>query len=193
MKKAESAKEGQSSSDSYILRDGTLEAKVTISQKENENIGTYALKTPKWAEGTLAFVDDLKSELLKKTNISSQEALNLKMQDELKAKFLDAGKTLVKESLPHLTEEQTDVMARKIVQDMFGLGDIEILLHDEMIEEICVNSSDQPVWIYHRKHGWITSDIFIPSENQIWNYATSIARGVGRQINTQTPLLDAYL
>lgn len=179
--------------ESYKLQDGTLEAMVSISQKDDETIRTYSLRAPQWEKGTSAFIEDLKSELLKKVSITSQEALNLKMADELKARFLDIGRDMVQQSMPHLTPVQADLMARKIVQDMLGLGDLEFLLHDDWIEEICVNGSDQPVWAYHRKYGWIKTDIFVPSENQIWNYATSIARGVGRQINTQTPLLDASL
>ncbi|MEM2137852.1 MAG: type II/IV secretion system ATPase subunit, partial [Candidatus Anstonellaceae archaeon] len=179
--------------DSYRVSDGTLEAMVSISQREDDTIRTYSLRAPQWEKGTSAFVEDLKSELLKKVNITSQEALNLKMADELKNRFLDIGKSMVQESMPHLTAKQSELMARKIVQDMLGLGDLEFLLHDDWIEEICVNASDQPVWVYHRKYGWIKTDLYIQSENQIWNYATSIARGVGRQINTQMPLLDASL
>jgi flagellar protein FlaI len=73
------------------------------------------------------------------------------------------------------------------------LGSVEFLLKDDLIEEICVNGAAFPVWGYHRKYGWLKTDLFIPSESQVWNYSSSIARGVGRQINTQVPLLDAYL
>ena len=80
-----------------------------------------------------------------------------------------------------------------MLQEMLGLGEIEFLLRDEQIEEICVNGSVKPVWVYHRKHGWMRTNLKIDSESHIWNYASSIARAVGRQITTKTPLLDAYL
>jgi flagellar protein FlaI len=85
------------------------------------------------------------------------------------------------------------MIARRLVQEMLGLGDIDFLLKDEQIEEICINSSASPIWIYHRKYGWIRTNIVIDDENQIRNFASSIARGVGRQITTKSPLLDAYI
>ncbi len=68
-----------------------------------------------------------------------------------------------------------------------------ILLSDDNIEEIVVNCSTEPLWIYHRRFGWLKTNIIIPTEPQIHNYASIIARRVGRQITTLEPLLDAHL
>ncbi|MCX8175272.1 MAG: ATPase, T2SS/T4P/T4SS family [Candidatus Micrarchaeota archaeon] len=179
--------------EAYTLRDGELEARISIFKKQGEHVLTYELSAPKWEPGTEAFMEDAKPELLKKVSISSQEALNIKMTDELRMRFFEEGKKMIRENLPQLSEEKAETMARKLVQEMLGLGEIEFMLKDDMIEEICVNSSSQPIWAYHRKYGWMKTNLRIPSEAEIWNYSSSIARGVGRQINTRTPLLDAYL
>ncbi len=193
MKKADADQSPTAGKEIYIIRDGQLEATVTISKPPCEHIITYSLYLPKLDEGTLAFVEDIKTDLLKKITITSQEALNLKMAEMLKEKFLSTARAMVAERIPHLTDKQMESIARRIIQDMLGLGMIEFLLKDDMIEEICVNGSPFPVWIYHRKFGWMKTNIVVSSENQIWNYSSSIARGVGRQINVQSPLLDAYL
>ena len=177
----------------YKVADADLEADVSIVKKDKERILTYELYIPELEEGTSAFVEDIKIKLLKRITISSQEALNIKMADELKIKFFESSKDMMRENMPNLSEEKLKPMAQRMVQEMLGLGDLEFLLRDNWIEEICVNGAGVPVWIYHRKYGWIKTNIFLPTESQIWNYASSIARGVGRQINTQTPLLDAYL
>jgi len=178
--------------DSYSIKEGELEAKVNIEKVEGMG-RVYRLEVPQWEKGTSAFMDDLKAELLRKVPITTQEALNIKMAQQLREKFLEYGRDIIRENMPHLNARQTDLIARGIVHEMLGLGDIEFLLKDDWIEEICINGAQMPVWVYHRKHGWIPTDITISTENQVWNYASSIARGVGRQINTQSPLLDAYL
>ena len=176
----------------YSISDGPLEARVTI-KKSAAHLKTYSLDTPKLEEGTSVFLDDIKAALLKKIVISTQEVLNIRMADSLKARFFELSKTMVRESMPQMEEHDLESISQKLVQDMLGLGSIEYLLHDDQIEEICVNGGGLPVWVYHKKHAWLCTDITMESDSQIWNYASSISRGVGRQINTQTPLLDAYL
>ena len=76
---------------------------------------------------------------------------------------------------------------------MLGLGDLEFLLNDSFLEEIVINSSSEPVRVYHKKYGWLETNITVVSEAQILNFANIIARRVGRQITTLSPLLDAHL
>ncbi len=177
----------------YSVADGPITASVSIGKAGGEHIQTYYLAVPQWKAGTEAFIEDIKSALLRQITISAQEALNLKVLDELRAKFAKTGSEMVAAALPHLSSSEVDAISWRIVQQMLGLGDIEFLLRDDQIEEICVNSAARPIWVYHRAHGWLPTNLIIPEENQIWNYASSIARGVGRVVNTQSPLLDAYL
>lgn len=179
--------------ESFTIADGCLEAPVTIERKPGEHVPTYCISVPSWDEGTAAFVEDIKAEVLRKISISAQEALNIKMAEQLKEKFIQASKDMIRERLPQMTQKNAELISSRIAQEMLGLGDLEFFLHDDQIEEICVNGAPAPVWVYHRKHGWLKTNVIVPSESQTWNYASSIARGVGRQINTQSPLLDAYL
>ncbi len=178
----------------YTIFDGELKANVSVGRRvKGDNIDTYFLTSMKLGEGTSAILDEVKVELLKKISIDTQEALNIKMTDDLRRRFWEYGKKIIRERMPHLSDEKAEFISRKIVQDMLGLGEIEFLLRDDMIEEVCVNGAEKPVWVYHRKYGWLKTNISLNSENQIWNYSSSIGRGVGRQINTQAPILDAYL
>jgi archaeal flagellar protein FlaI len=192
-KKAGAKQEAERTLEEYTLSDGSLHAGVKIVKRKGEGLPIYLLDVPKLEPGTLAFLKEIRPELLKKVSISTQEALNIKMAEQLKAKFMEIGMQLIKSNIPHLPSAKVENIARKMVQEMLGLGDLDFLLKDEQIEEICINSSSQPVWIYHRGYGWIRTNIQMESESQIWNYASGIARGVGRQITNKTPLLDAYL
>jgi flagellar protein FlaI len=79
------------------------------------------------------------------------------------------------------------------MQEMFGLGRIEFLLEDPNLEEVVINGSKEPVWIYHKKFGWLKTNITVNSESEILNYANNIGRKVGRQVTLLNPLMDAHL
>ena len=74
-----------------------------------------------------------------------------------------------------------------------GFGNIKILLDDQYTEEIVVNGAHELDWIYHKKHGWLKTDIILQDEQEIKRYAATIGRKVGRQISMLRPLLDAHL
>lgn len=177
----------------YSFTVGHTTADVRITKKKSEKVPTYNITIPKLEIGTAAFLDDIKTKLLKEIKISQEEALDIRMAEQLRTKFTNIGKKMIKQQMPHLSENKLNFIAERVVQEMLGLGDIEFLLRDDYIEEVCVNSSSQPIWVYHRRFGWVKTNMQINSEYQIMNYASSIARKVGRQINIQAPLLDAYL
>jgi flagellar protein FlaI len=80
-----------------------------------------------------------------------------------------------------------------ILQQNIGLGNIEILLKDNYLEEIVINNADEMACVYHRKYGWLKTNIRISDENRIRYYSTIIGRDVGKEITTLNPLMDAHL
>jgi flagellar protein FlaI len=70
---------------------------------------------------------------------------------------------------------------------------MEALLSDEQLEEVVVNNSKEPVWVYHKKYGWCKTNLRLKNEENVYDYASMIARKVGRQINVLSPMLDAHL
>jgi len=64
---------------------------------------------------------------------------------------------------------------------MYGLGDIEIIMGDDMLEEVGINSSKTPITVYHRVHGWLKTNLMPGSEDEINNFSSQIGRKVGRE------------
>jgi len=50
-----------------------------------------------------------------------------------------------------------------------------------------------PIAVYHRKFGWLKTDIMMQSDEEIYNFAAQIARKSGREISILSPILDAAL
>lgn len=177
---------------SYRINSDGVYANVVIA-KDLGKVPSYSLTSTKPGSATEAYLDTIKTELLKQIRITSQEVLDIKMMTELKEKFRALALKLVVEKIPYLSERTAAALAAHIVRELLGMGDIEFLLQDNDLEEICINSSNDPIWVYHRKYKWCKTNVRVESEAKIWDYSSLIARRVGRQITSQDPLLDAYL
>ena len=76
---------------------------------------------------------------------------------------------------------------------MIGLGDLEVLLADENLEEIAINGAGDYIWVFHKILGWCKTNIKPPSDQVIYDQASQIGRRIGREINNLAPLMDAEL
>src|SRR3989344_9343630 len=166
--------------DSYRIKADNIEATVTLV-KDPGVVPLYTLSIPKPEPATAAYLETVKTELLKQVRITTQEVLDIKLMTDLKLKFYNLALKLVKERIPRLTESAANELAGRMVQELLGLGDIEFLLKDDGLEEICINSSRDPIWLYHKKYGWCKSSLRIETESKIWDYSSLIGRRAGRQ------------
>lgn len=168
-------------------------AKVDIKIKKSEKGTTYNLYIPKIDIGTEALLDEIRKSLISVTTIAIGEIIDEKSVARIKNKFMeDAGK-LFKEKMPNINKETEEFLTGFLMQDMLGLGRIEFLINDPNLEEIVIVGSKEPARVYHKKYGWLSTNITPKSEEEIINYSNIIARRVGRQISVLTPLLDAHV
>ncbi len=153
----------------------------------------YDLIMPELSKPTLALIDEIKRELITDVKVSTAEILDPKVMNKLKQKFEKKASELLKGKLPGMKKETEMVLVGTLLHEMLGLGEIEFLLNDGNLEEVVINSADEPIRVYHKKYGWLETGIIIETEEKIQNFANMIARRVGRQITVLNPLLDAHL
>ncbi len=177
----------------YDIKLDELSARVRIARVENEFIPIYHLYFPKTEKATEAVLDSIRERLLVEMAIAPEENITKEKMEEIRREFHNRGMEMIMEELPRIDEKDAHVLAEILVHKSLGLGTIEIILKDENLEEIVINSAKEPVYVYHRKMGWLKTNITVPSEMEIYNYAASIGRKVGMQITNLTPLMDAYL
>jgi flagellar protein FlaI len=177
--------------DRYKIAADNIEVDVII---ESTTEGAkYRIVSPKWEPATLALIKEIRHELVTEVNVSTQEILDPSVIDSLKKKFADRASSIIKKKLPKINDILKRKMIGSLIHDMLGLGDLEFLLNDENLEEVIINSSHEPVRVYHKKMGWLVTNVVIQNEAIVQNYASIIARRVGRQTTTLNPLLDAHL
>jgi flagellar protein FlaI len=179
--------------ESYEIPVGRLKVGIEIARKEGEFVPIYVVKLPKIETGTLVLLDEIRGSLVTSLKLRPHDVADPHALIELKEKFYKAGLELLKKRLPKVSVEKANALVTLLVHETLGLGNLEILLADGNLEEIVINSSKEPVWVYHKKHGWLKTNIIIPTEAEIEKYAAAIGRRVGRQITTLNPLMDAHL
>ena len=178
--------------ENYTIRSYGFSINVSIAGVKGRALN-YRLNIPEFSEVTLAFLDSIKTKAVTQISLTASEILSNESIGGIKERFHDEVSQLLMNDLPNIDESTKNVLIGRLMNDIVGLGDIEFLLLDDGLEEIVINSSSEPIRVYHKRYGWLTTNVSIEKESQINNYAEIIARRVGRQITSLEPLLDAHL
>lgn len=177
----------------YRVESEGVPADVQIVEREGEFVNLYELQHLHVKKATQVVLNYLKEKIVEQTNIKVSEILDSRETEKVKSRLKEKAHQIIKEQLSGLNEEEENILVGKLVQEMVGLGELELILSDNELEEVVINSADEPVWVYHKKFGWLKTNVRLQSEEQIHNYASIIGRRVGRQITNLTPLMDAHL
>ncbi|MFB6145152.1 MAG: type II/IV secretion system ATPase subunit [Candidatus Nanohaloarchaea archaeon] len=179
--------------DEYTVKADGVPAHVQILDTDSEYVLNYMVERPEIHTATEAVLKDLKEQVVKGVKLSTEEFVDSKALKEVKEKFRKEAMERLDEELPETNDQTKHILIGNLIHEMLGLGDVELLLNDQHLEEIVINGSDEPAWVYHKKHGWLKTDIEFEGEDQIYNYASEIGRRVGKNISSLHPLLDAHL
>ena len=168
-------------------------ARVEVIIRKEKEAARYELSIPQLSPATAALLNEIRNELVALTNISMKELTDPEAFSAIKQRFINDATRILKGKIPSLQKETEEFLVGTLIQEMLGLGKIEFLINDPSLEEIVIQSAKENVRVYHKKYGWLETNIHINTEDEIINYANIIARRVGRQITVLTPLLDAHL
>ena len=166
---------------------------ITILKKPGEFVPLYEVSISSISRTTEIILEKIREQLTQQVSLGMVDIIGTKNTGIVEERFMDAISTLVGKHFPDVDEKTMNFLKSYLVQRSLGLGNIEILMDDVNLEEIAVNSAAEPVWVYHKKFGWLKTNITLQSEDQIRHYSTMIGRRVGRQITILEPLMDAHL
>ncbi|RLI97153.1 MAG: hypothetical protein DRO96_01280 [Candidatus Aenigmatarchaeota archaeon] len=178
---------------SYQFNAGDIPVKIEIKTVEGEYVPIYKVSVTGVEKTTELILEKIKSELVKEVSLDIKDLRNIKRSDEIRKKFEEKISFLVKKYFPDASEKTTRYLAAYLIQKSIGLGSLDLLIADDNLEEIAINNSEEAVWVYHKKYGWLKTNIKMENEDKIYYYASSIGRRIGRQITLLEPLMDATL
>jgi flagellar protein FlaI len=183
----------EDSLEKYKITVDDVTADINIVKSPEEFVRVYKMISPKIKHTTHAILETIREKLISDIEIKPIEIIDPKEMEKLKNRFNKDSFKMIQDELPRLPKDMQKTLAGMLTHESVGLGILELLLNDSNIEEIAINSSKKPIWVYHIHLGWLKTNIIIPSETDIYNYAALIGRRVGVQITNLNPLMDAYL
>ncbi|MBL7054706.1 CpaF family protein [Candidatus Woesearchaeota archaeon] len=179
--------------DSYELLVDDIIIDVSIVYTEQEPVPLYTISVTNISETTKIILEKIREEFVSdesRSLVVGQEDFDIEtVQEQFRKKIFK----LLTKYFPNADKKTMDMLINYVLQQNIGLGNIEILLKDTNLEEIVINNAQEPIWIYHRKYGWLKTNITMPDEARIRHYSTIIGRNVGKEITVLNPLMDAHL
>lgn len=177
---------------SVICRD--MPSNVRIYKQHGSFVNHYDISIPAIGAHTKLVLEKIRQQLVKSVNLgvvditkSGDEA------DQAQEAFKKTITTLINTYFPTSEPETKQLFVAYVLLRSIGLGELEILMSDSRLEEIAINGGGKKIWVYHRRHGWLQTNISIESDDQIKYFAATMGRKVGRQISILEPLLDVNL
>ncbi|MBI5046881.1 type II/IV secretion system ATPase subunit [Candidatus Micrarchaeota archaeon] len=178
--------------DSYDItsRETHTSGQVEIINSSQERRYVYSITIPRISVYTRAYMERVKIDIA--NALATKQNKN---QKGLEAQVEERRKIIEKQIAEDVSPDKNTLeqLVDLLLNEMYGLGELEALIADTKLEEIVINSSSNPIAVYHRKYGWLKTNVYMKNELETQNYAEQIARKVGRQISTLNPILDAHL
>ncbi len=90
-----------------------------------------------------------------------------------------------------LSTVERDILTQEIIDEIFGLGPIEPLLHDPTVNDILVNTYDS---VYVERAGILErTDIMFRDNGHLMHIIEKIVSAEGRRVDESFPMVDARL
>ena len=178
---------------SYTFNAGDIPVAIKVTRKPEDYVPQYQISIPLLAEGTKIMLNALKADLITQVKLDVSELIDQKQAAEVKRKFEQKASELLDKQFTGVSAEKKPVLISYLMQHTLGLGELEILLADENLEDIAINGPNDPIWVYHKSYGWCKTNLWIRKDETIYEYAAMVGRKSGRQINVLNPIMNSHL
>lgn len=138
---------------------------------------------------------DLARRILSEHKPTQEEFVN---PERMRKVFFNVGRDLCEELCTYrnikFSDSELDQLTQILVRYTVGFGLVEILMQDENIQDISVNSpyGTTPIFVVHAKHDDCITNI-IPTKNESESWATKLRMISGRPLDEANPILDTEL
>ncbi len=148
------------------------------------------------------FVDELElseaEKQLYSTIISTlQIELKAPREDVDPKKYFEQQAQLIADRYQLTQKKNTTVSWAKILyfaeRDMVGFGAIDPLMRDASIEDISVDGTSRPVYVYHRKYESLETNLRFPNADKLDDSIVRLVHMSGKHVSTAFPIVDATL
>ncbi len=132
--------------------------------------------------------DELHKQIIESIDISRIGSMS---EEELRKEIRNAAEDLSRRNSGLLNLSERERLVNEVVDETFGLGPLETLMHDPKVSDILING---PKTVYVEKNGRLElSDVRFSNEKHLLQIIQKIVGRVGRHVDESSPMVDARL
>jgi len=179
--------------DSYTITSDNIPLQIHIYSQKGYPVPFYHLSLLNITEETKRIIERIREDIITSLSFNINNKKGGDGEEAIKEQFKAKLEIIIASQFSGLDKNTSKLITNYIITTSIGLAEIEFLLKDPELEEIVINGAKKNLWVYHRKYGWLKTNIIYDTENKIRHFATLIGRNVDKGINLLQPLLDAHL
>ena len=137
--------------------------------------------------------EQLKNTLVYLFKINTQEDISeLPLKEKLDnlEKYLD---DIVETNKLEITDQNKDNIYYYIIREFLGYGKIDVILHDDYIEDISCDGKKIPIFVHHREYESIRSNVYYPTDEELDSFVVKLSQICNKQISIYEPIIDGKL
>ncbi|WP_393972210.1 type II/IV secretion system ATPase subunit [Oxyplasma meridianum] len=157
-------------------------SKYQICRKKSDGSIYYFLHEPILSDSSRFILEKMKKNALEGRSIGNP-SMEIDSQIEAMAKNMNLT----------MDTQQKRYIAYYFGRDLFGMERIESLLRDGDIEDISCDRAGLGIYIYHRKYGYIPTNIMFEDEIELSRFVKMMSQKSGKSLSLSTPVIDANL
>ena len=182
--------------DSYSVGRKEEQSDVTIFNFPDSVKNLYHLTPPefKFTEEKYELLDSAKR-IMSEHQPTREEFTD---PDKMREVFFNIGRDLITDLVRYrklkMLPEEIDALAQALLRYTVGFGLIEILLSDEKVQDVNINSpsGEVPIFIVHQDFGDCYTNIY-PTPAEVEGWATKLRLISGRPLDEANAILDTEL
>lgn len=139
-------------------------------------------------EWYIALKRNLHKEVIAAIDLSEMELMS---EDELESVVREKAEEISNKSFEQLTPDERQRLVEEVLDEAFGYGPIERLMHDPNVADILINGPRQ---IFVERRGkLVREEIAFHDQEHLLQILQRIVAATGRRIDEKSPMVDARL
>ena len=133
---------------------------------------------------------EIKTFLIEEVNVNLKE---IETKEKAESYLKEKAKEIIKKYRIKVPSEAIDKLIYYIIRDFIGYGKIDALMKDQLIEDISADGVNIPIYVWHRIHESLPTNIIFEDEAELDSFVIRMAYLAGKNISIASPILDASL
>ncbi len=163
---------------------------VGIEINEERKSLMYHTVEPSLTEEEAVLLDRIKKMLIDRMNVPLEV---LRDSERMEAYLRGDIQKLFQRFEREIPQESEDKFIYYLKRDFLGYGKIDLLIHDETIEDISCNGYNTPIYVWHRNYESIPTNIIYKSPEELDKTVIRLAYRSGRQVSISHPIMEGTL